>query len=472
MAYERLSALDRSFLDLEDHSSHMHVAGCFVFEKGPLATPEGGIDIDKIRDSVAATLHRIPRYRQRIEWIPFEQHPVWVDCTRFNIEYHVRHLSLPAPGDDRQLKRLCGRIMSQQLDRGKPLWEFWFVEGLSQDRFALVSKAHHCMIDGVSGVELMAAILSPTAEKELEPGPQFVPSPTPSKLRLLRDAALRRVGLPFALAGQAQGALRQPRTTWTRARETLTSVVDTFSSALYPALDTPLNQPIGPHRRFDWIAFDLDEVKRVKNVLGGTVNDVVLATATGALGRFLVQRGMTRAAMGRRPFRAFCPVSVRHEDEQGALGNRVSSMIVPLPVAETDPVRRLTRISAETRDLKSSKQALGAEALTSVSEWLAPTLITQAARLGFGGHASNVVITNVPGPQLPIYLLGARMLESYPMVPLFQDQGVGIALFSYAGGLYWGISADWDRFPDLHDLVLAIDASFRELCEAADALEP
>jgi len=468
--YDRLSAQDRSFLDLEGPSIHMHVAGACLFERGSLATPQGGVDIDAICDYVEARLHRIPRYRQRLAWIPIEAHPVWVDDDRFNIRYHVRHAALPAPGDDRQLKRLCARILSQQLDRRRPLWEMWVVEGLEHDRFALVCKTHHCMVDGISGVDLLAVLLSVTPEKEFEPGPAWYPNPAPSGFDLARDAAWRRIETPFVLARAALSALQKPERALDQFRDALSGVGQALSSALLPAADTPLNRPIGPHRRFDWLGFDIAEVKRVKDRLGGTVNDVVLATVAGAVSRFLEQRGIPLRRQRELDFRVFCPVSVRSAAERGALGNRVSSIIARLPIAERDPTRRLGAVRTITADLKRSKQALGAEVLSSVSEWTAPTLATLAARLAFANRVSNLVVTNVPGPQIPLYLLGARMLESYPMVPLFESQGLGIALFSYAGGLYWGFNADWDQFPDLHDFVGAIDASFRELCEAADAV--
>jgi diacylglycerol O-acyltransferase len=245
---------------------------------------------------------------------------------------------------------------------------------------------------------------------------------------------------------------------------------ETLGTAMLPATDTPLNRPIGPHRRFDWVGFDVDEVKKVKNALGGTVNDVVLATVAGAVGRFLAQRGISPARQRAMDFRAFCPVSVRSDDERGALGNRVSGMVARLPIGEPQPQKRLERVRAITKELKDTKQSLGAQVLTSVSEWTAPTLASMASRLAFENRTANLVVTNVPGPQIPLYLLGARMAETYPMVPLFASQGLGIALFSYAGGLYWGLVCDWDQFPDLHDFVCAIDASFRELCDAADAV--
>ncbi len=467
--YDRLSALDRIFLDIEGPNTHMHVAGVFLFEAGPLRQPEGGIDIDRLRAYVASRLPLIPRYRQRIARVPIENHPVWVDDERFNVEYHVRHTCLPHPGDDRQLERLCGRIISQQLDRGKPLWEMWIVEGLEHDRLALVSKAHHCMVDGVSGIDLLQVLLAPTPEKEFDPPAGWYPNPTPSGRRLLRDAVARRVQLPLGALRAFRGALREPALAMERTRDSAAALAALARSALTRAADTPINQPIGPHRRFDWLGFDIDEVRRVKRALGGTLNDVVLATVAGAFGRFLSRRGVPLRHLEEMDFRAFCPVSVRTAAEQGTLGNRVSAMIARLPVAERDPRTRLRRVVEVMGDLKRSRQALSGELLSSVSEWTAPTLFSVAARLASGYRAANVVVTNVPGPKVPLYLLGARMAEAYPIVPLISNQCLGIALFSYLGGLYWGFNADWECVPDLHDFVVAIDASFRELCEAADA---
>ena len=468
--YDRLTALDRVFLDIEGPSTHMHVAGVFLFEGAPFRRPEGGIDIDRVRRYVVSRLHLIPRYRQRIARVPVENHPVWIDDERFNVEYHVRHACLPPPGDDQQLKRLCGRIISQQLDRGKPLWEMWIVEGLEHDRVALVSKVHHCMVDGVSGVDLLQVLLSPTPDKEFDPSPAWYPNAAPSAGRLLRDAILRRVEMPLAALRAVGGALREPELTLERVRDTASGFLAGVRSALTQAADTPINQPIGPHRRFDWIGFDIDEVRRVKRVLGGTVNDVVLATVSGAMGRFLAQRGVPPHHLAEMDFRAFCPVSVRTAAERGTLGNRVSALIARLPIAERSPGKRFSRVVEVMGDLKRSRQALSGSVLTSVSEWTAPTLFSAAARLANGYRAANVVVTNVPGPRVPLYLLGARMTESYPIVPLMANQCLGIALFSYGGGLYWGFNADWDALPDLHAFVVAIDASFRELCDAADAL--
>ncbi|MGI9589745.1 MAG: wax ester/triacylglycerol synthase family O-acyltransferase, partial [Myxococcota bacterium] len=434
MPYARLSAHDNSFLELEDAHTPMHIGGAFLFEDTPLRSPTGGIDIDRIQALVSSRLHRIPRYRQRIEHMPVTGHPIWVDDERFNIHYHVRHAALPEPGDERQLKRLCGRILSQQLDRGKPLWEIWVVEGLQDDRVALVTKVHHCMVDGASSVDLLQLLLSLEPEKVIEDSPGYFPEPPPGPARLLRDEVFRRLAQPFQVAGSLLSMLRDPAAAREQAEDLIQGVVSNLAVSLQPTDDTPINRPVGPHRRFDWLAMDLGEVKRVKNALGGTVNDVVLACTAGAMRSFLARRGV-RLDRHDFEFRAICPVSVRTADEQSAGGNRVASMVVKLPVTEADPARRLELVCETTRDVKESKQALGGEVLAGVSEMTAPTLMTVGMRAAFDHRTSNMIVTNVPGPQIPLYLLGARMLETYPMVPLYPTQALNVALFSYMGGI-------------------------------------
>ncbi|MCA9774537.1 MAG: DUF1298 domain-containing protein, partial [Myxococcales bacterium] len=344
----------------------------------------------------------------------------------------------------------------------------WVIEGIEGGVFALVSKVHHCMVDGISGVDLLQVLLSPFPQEDFERAPIWSPRREPKPVELLRDATLRRVRAPRLLRRRLQRSLRDPNGLLHDTRDTLEGIREVVLQGFRPSLDTPLNRPIGPHRRFDWTTMDLDEVKRVKKALGGTVNDVVLAAVAGAVGRYLESHGVPEHDQRNSDFRVFCPVSVRRAGERGALGNRVSSMIARLPIYERHPVRRLNAVSRTMGDLKKSKQALGAEILTSVSEWTSPTLISAAARISFRNRASNMVVTNVPGPQIPLYLLGAKMLETYPMVPLFMNQCLGIALFSYAGALHWGLNADWDQIPDLHEFVAALEESFGELRDAAD----
>lgn len=462
---ERLSALDLSFLEIEDRESHMHVAAVLLFEARSLRRDDGGLDIDRIRASIEASLHEIPRYRQRVLPAPAGGRPVWADDRHFNLDYHVRHTCLPPPASERQLKRLVGRILSQQLDRGKPLWETWVVEGLAGDRFALVMKTHHCLVDGISGVTLLSKLLSPHAQKEPAEAPRWFPRPEPGTLRLLLDEAVHRVGMPLALAGRAARLVTRPRRALADAWSDVRSVAETVASGMVRASPTPLNpEHIGPHRRFDWVRMDLDAAKEVKNRLGGTLNDVVLATAAGAIGTYLEERRILAKSLA---FRAMIPVSVRRSQDSDAPGNRVSMLIAPLPIGETDPRRRLERIVETTRRLKRSSRVRGGEAVETLADLLGTALITRSVRLAARIGAYNLVVTNVPGPPLPLYLFDARLLEMYPVVPLFSNQALGIALFSYDGGLYWGLNSDWDRVRDLHDLTELVAREFDDLYRAA-----
>ena len=460
-AYDRLSALDNSFLMFEDGCSHMHVASTATFDAGPLTTSDGGLDIERIRSFIASRLHRIPRYRQKLAWVPIENQPVWVDDERFNLAYHVRHTSLPKPGDDRQLKRLSARIASQQLDRGKPLWEVWFVEGLEGNRFAMISKVHHCMVDGVSGVDLLEVLLDIRPDAPREEAPLYIPRGVPRPLELLRDEILDRVTAPLQALGRM---LRDPLGVVGDVVESVKALGETVFEGMKLPSETPVNQEIGPYRRFDWVTFDVDDVKQVKNSFGGSLNDVVLATVAGAVRRFLSRR---RADPGSLTFRVMVPVRVRARYERGTLGNRVAAWRGDLPIGEPDAARRFAKVSETTARLKHSKQAMGAEILTRVTDWTPSTLLALGTRLAHRGLPFNLVVTNVPGPQVPLYLLGARMEEIYPLVPLFARLGLGVALFSYAGRLHWGFNADWDVVPDLHDFVRAIEDSFAELHAAA-----
>jgi WS/DGAT/MGAT family acyltransferase len=463
--FERLSALDGSFLGIEDGASHMHIGSVAIFEGGPFITSEGGIDIDRIRDLMHAELHRVPRYRQRLHRTPIFDQPVWIDDERFNLAYHVRHTHLPKPGDARQLKRLAGRLMSQELDRGKPLWEMWVVEGLEDGRFAIITKAHHCMIDGVGSVQLTGALLRPTPEvaPPVDKPPPWLPRPAPSALELLIAEIGHRVTTPLAAIATAVRSMFQPSAALKGARDIVAGFGTTLGTGFNSASPTPLNVDIGPHRRFDWAVTDLELLKAIRARHGGTVNDVVLAVLAGAMGSFLRRRGLDPTQLD---FRAMVPVNVRDARSRHEVGNRVSMIVVRLPVDERDPIRRLQRTIEETQRVKRSRQAAGVQLVESLSDATFPTLMVQFARLTAMARPYNVVTTNVPGPPIPVYVAGARMLECYPLVPLFANQALGIALFSYAGRLHWGFNADWDAMPDLHDLVQAIEhehAVFAEL---------
>jgi len=450
--------MDATFLDLEDASSHMHIGSVGIFDAKPVTRSGGGLDMERMLSLSDISLQKNPRFRQKIARIPRLERPVWIDDERFNLSYHVRHTALPAPGEERQLKRLAGRIMSQQLDRGKPLWEMWFVEGIEGDRFAVISKIHHCLADGVSGVDLLSGLMGPDPDHVAKAPARWIPRPAPSPRRMLMDEIGRRASAPLALL---RGREHLPGGLGDAAR----GLGETLSAGLSQASPTPLNGDMGPHRRFDWTSLDLDAVKRVRKRHGGTLNDVVLAVVSGAVRTFLRARGMRVEDLD---FRTLVPVSVRTEDEHGKLGNRVSTLMARLPLDEADPAKRLARVIETTAELKGGKQALGGEALAKVADLVFPEFMTLYARMALRGLAANMVVTNVPGPQVPIYMLGARMLEVYPVVPLAAKQGLGVALFSYDGQLFWGFNADWDAVPDLHDFADAIDEEFTRLHQLAD----
>jgi len=456
--YERLTVLDEMFLHLENHTSHMHVGATIIFE-GPPPDFQGFVDSARVR------LQKVPRFRQKLRTVPFGLgRPVWVDDTHFNLEYHIRHTALPAPGNDEKLKALTARIMSQRLDRSKPLWEIWFAEGLSNDRYALISKTHHALVDGVSGADVMSVILDLTPEGEqLEPE-HWVPDPEPTPDQLLAEAVRERITSPAELLRSAQSTVMDPRRAPNRLFEAARALGAFVGGSLDFAPESTLNQPIGPHRRFETVLSDLDDLKRVKNTLGGTVNDVVLAAVSGGLRHLLKNRGERVEGL---ELRAMVPVSVRADQDRGALGNQVASIWAPLPVFEEDPVARLKWVSERMRDLKSSGQAVGAQVLTSLGEWAPPTVLAQASRLVSRQRAYNLVVTNVPGPQFPLYSMGREMKEVYPVVPLTNNTTIGVALFSYNGVICWGILGDYDAAKDIGVLAEGIEKSVAELMSVA-----
>ncbi len=464
MAYahsDRLTALDRSFLDLETANVHMHVGTVGIFEPGPLTEQDGGLDFDGILEFAEAGLKRTPRFRQKLARVPLTGDLAWVDDDHFNLLYHLRHTSLPLPGDSRRLKRLAGRIMSEKLDRTKPMWELWFVEGLEDGNFAIISKVHHCLVDGIAGVDLLAAFMGSDPEYRPEPNDhQWVPRPAPGPVGLLRKELMRRAEIPMRMMRQGTRWLQHPLESGERAMDVAIGVLGTVSNAMKGASATPFNVPIGPHRRFDWARFDMSEMREVEDKFGGTLNDIGLACVAGAVRSHLAHHDVPLDDID---FRVLIPVSTRTEEERGALGNRVSLLVAHLPVSESDARRRLERITEETRRLKRSSQITGAELLEELSDWTTAALITEPSRLAATRRTFNMVVTNVPGPPMPIYLAGSRMAACYPLVPLFENQGVGVALFSYRNELHWGFNADWDVVPDLHDFVLAVEQEFQTI---------
>ncbi len=464
--YDRLTQLDHSFLVYEGPNAPMHVGATQIFEAAPLRRPEGGIDLERIEAYVQSRLHRIPRYRQRLAHTPIERHPIWIDDARFNIHYHVRHTRLPRPGDERLLKRTVGRIFSQHLDRGKPLWEMWLIEGLEGDRIAVISKIHHCMVDGISGVDLLAALLTADPVEGGDPPHAWLARPAPSAAQLARDEAERALRTPLDAASALIDLARDDD----HARERFAKRLGALSSFVsggggVTASSTSINQPVGPYRRVDWLPMDLRRVRSVAKQLGGTVNDVVLATVAGGVRRFL--KRARQEDVRKLDFRVMAPVSMRDTTEHGTLGNRVSAWFVPLPVHERDPIARYELVRKATAELKRSRAALAADTVTQLTEWTGTTLLSLGARLMDAALPFNLVVTNVPGPRDALYLLGAQLLESHPLLPLMGHLSTGIALMSYRDTLSWGFCADWDVVPDLHEFVLAVDHSFRKLAAAA-----
>ena len=469
MAEGRLSGLDASFLHLENGGAHMHVAAVMTFE-GPAP------DYDELIQAIDSRLHLVPRYRQKLAFVPFGQgRPRWVDDPHLNLRYHIRRTALPPPGSEPQLRALAGRVFSQPLDRDKPLWEMWLVEGLEPgpegSRFALLSKTHHAVVDGISGVDIVSVLfdVSPERSEPSEPPPRWVPRPEPSQAQLLGEALLERAIVPREAGRSVRAAFRGPRHVARTAAESLVGVGALAWAGLRPPPRSPYNTDIGPHRRFAWVRASLDHVKAIKNSLGGTVNDVVLAAVAGALGRHMRRRGVRPDA---QPLRAMVPVSVRSDAQRGQLGNRVAAVMAPLPVGEEDPRRRLGAVVAEMDGIKRSGQAVGARVLTELTGFAPPTLMAQGSRLISGARFFNLVVTNVPGPQFPLYMMGSELREIYPMVPLARGQALGVAIMSYNGRMNFGLLGDWDAMHDLDELVDDLHTSLAELARAASVTPP
>ena len=462
---DRLSAVDASFLHQEREASHMHV-GAIVILEGPPPTRE------EFAEHIEARLHLVPRYRQKLSFPRLEMgRPFWIDDPRFNIDYHVRHTALPAPGSIEQLRGLAGRIFSQRLDRSKPLWEVWLAQGVEGDRFALISKTHHALVDGVSGVDIATVLfdLAPVPEEAPEAEEAWTPSPEPSQAELVAEGIKGLIHAPGKIAGEAVKVVTAPGTTAARAREAIEGVGEVAWAGLNPAPDVPLNVPIGPHRRVFWAQTDLADFKAIKNGLGGTVNDAFLAVVAGALGRWLRSRGVRTEGL---ELRGLVPVSIRTEDEHHNLGNRIAALRGPLPVYADDPVERLRIVSEAMEGIKESKQALGAEVISGLEDFAPPTLLAQASRLNFSTRLFNLIVTNVPGPQFPLYLMGREMLEIVPVAFLPENHALAIAAMSYNGKLDFGLLGDYDAMPDLERFAGFLEESLAELRQVAGQAAP
>jgi len=442
---DRLTPIDASFLHQEGPDSHMHIGGLTIAEGPPPA-------MDDFLEQIRERLHLVPRYRHKLASTALDSgRPVWVDDPNFSLEYHVRHTALPTPGTWVQLQSLAARIFSQQLDRSKPLWEMWLIEGLKDDRFALITKTHHSLIDGIAGVDLATVLFDLSREPPplKHSGRAWQPHREPGTVELVAAGVRGALRAALALAEGAVDAITHPEHALARAREGAEGIGEIIWAGLNPAPETPLNVHIGPHRRFLGIGDQLEDFKVVKNAFGGTVNDVVLAVVAGALRSFLISRGGRTEGL---ELRALVPVSVRTEGEHNQTGNRIVVMRGPLPVYIADPVQRLRFVSQAMDGLKESKQALGAEVIAGAQNFAPPTILAQASRLNFSTRLYNLIVTNVPGPQFPLYVLGREILEAYPVAFLPENHALAIAIMSYNGQMNFGLLGDFDAVPDI-DLI-------------------
>jgi diacylglycerol O-acyltransferase / wax synthase len=460
---QRLSALDVQFLLLEKPNVHYHVAGLSILDP---STRPGGPDglFEDIKKLFADRQHLIPRFRQKVMFVPFGAgRPVWVDDPDFDVEFHIRKGALPKPGGKKELADYVQRIHSRPLDRSKSLWEMYFIEGLEDDHVAVLSKVHHAMIDGVSGIDIATVLFDLGPEpRHVDPEP-FVPEAAPSPRDLLIKTLRQGITHPVKSAiGNLALAVRAPEIVLRRAQEMVAGFGSILAAGTPPK--SPFNRPVGPNRRFAMAEAPVSEFKAIKNALGGTVNDVVLATVAGALHRFLKRRGEPTQGLS---LRAMIPVSTRDDSQKMALGNQVTSIFVDLPVGPMDAATRLRAITAATKDLKQSHQAVAAGALMNIGTWAPPTLHGLAARLVARQRLLNLVISNVPGPQMPIYLAGAKLLGTYPVMPLGETLALAIALTSLAGTMAFGITSDWDSMPDIDLFAADMQASILELKKAA-----
>ena len=460
---DRLTSTDASFLTQENESSHMHIGAVLVFEGPPPA-------YDEFLEHVEARLHLVPRYRQKLVFPPL-QRPLWVDDPRLNIEYHVRHSSLPEPGNDGQLAALTARVFSQQLDRSKPLWEMYLVQGLEGNRFALISKTHHAMVDGISGVDLATVLFdaNPVPAGLTPPVRPWEPKPEPSEAQLVARSVEGLAKMPIHLGRRALHAAQHPRRALAEVTQATEGLGEIAWELMNPAPKVPLNSEIGPHRRYCWTHARLADFKLVKDAFGGTVNDVVLAVVAGALRDWVRGRGLRTQGL---ELRALVPVSLRSDEDRGMLGNRLAVFRAPLPVYAEDPFERLRMVRESMSKIKQSKQVMGAEAIVALNDFAPPTVLAQAARLNFSTRLFNLIVTNVPGPQFPLYVLGRELETVVPVAFLPAKHALAVAIFSYNGKMSFGLLGDFDAMEDIDVVQRGVERSLRDLVEAAIARQP
>ena len=455
---DRLSALDCAFLQIENETQQMHVGWLMAFD-GPAP------DYGEFSAHIESRLDSLPRYRQRIQPMPLGvARPLWVDDPHFSLTHHLRHSAIPRPGDEAQLRTLCGRVMGQRLDRDRPLWEMWLIEGLPRRRWAVLSKVHHAMIDGVSGNDVLQLMLDLDPEAPSTTASTWRPTPPPSRRALVGSSAAWTARIPVEIGRALVGGVRSPIESSRTAAARAYGVGQIGRAATHPT--SVLNGPLSPHRRWAWARGDLAEVKAVKNATGTTVNDVVLAAITGGFREYLASRGET---VEDDLLRSLVPVSLRLPHEHGQLGNRVTGVLAELPIGLADPIERLAAVSGQLGHLKRSGAAAGIDAVFSAADFLPVGLMVVSGRVvaKTGQRLVNTVTTNIPGPQQPLYLLGRRMREVIPYVPIAEGVRISIGIATYNGQVAFGVTGDYDAVPDLDVLCDAIQESLDELVAAA-----
>lgn len=462
MTVQRLSALDAQFLWLERPETHMHVAGISILD--PSTRPDGRLTMDDLTDLVRSRIHLVPRFRQKVSFVPLHAgRPVWVDDQSFDLGFHMRRAALPAPGGPRELTDFVQRVHSRPLDRTKPLWEMYLIEGLEDGYVAVLTKSHHAMIDGMSGIDIATVLFDFTREPQhVEPQP-YQPQPEPSSRDLFVASLAEQVTHPLRTAIEnASAALLAPQAALQSLQRTLGGFAALMSGGTAP--DSPFNVKVGPNRRFAMAEVLVSEAKMLKNAFDCKVNDVVLALVAGALDRLLRGRGIQTHGLS---LRTMVPMSTRSDSQKMEMGNRISTLLVDLPIGVDDPVERLRRIAAATKDVKKSHQAVAAGMIMGLGQWAPPTIHGMAARAVARQRLINLVVSNVPGPQVPLYLAGAKMLVTYPIMPLGETVALSVAVTSLSGVMGFGFTADWDALPDIEALPAGLIASVEELKKAA-----
>lgn len=471
-SFERLSAQDAAFLEFEDENNPMHVAAVLTFDPEPVVGADGAIPVEAIRKLISGRLGLLPKYRQKIVRTPVTGHPVWVDDEHFDLRQHLRHVSIPRPGRWYTFLGMFEEFLSQKLDIDRPLWELWIVEGLENGRVGLMGKVHHCLIDGVSGVDMMMLLLGFEPSMDVPEPPPWSPQPGPTGQELLWAEAQRAIDLPQAVASGVRSVLGDPQGMIGELQERSAALASVGQLLARSGKDTQINGHLGPNRQFRGAAISLAEVKQLRKALGGTVNDIVVGLLAGALRSFLEGRGEDVDALD---LRATIPMSTRLESERGTLGNKLAVVAASLPVHVGDREGRMAAARQSMEDLKGSNQALATDILTRIAEWTSPNVLTQGVKLALRLRLTHIMITNIRGPDQPLYCMAAPMMEAFPAPELWTDQALGVGVLSYNGELRFGFVGNRESLGDLDDFVACFDdevAAVRELAGVSAAERP